>query len=87
MTKLYEEVFRGSVSAAIDHYAEPRGEFTLVIEGTLEQTEPIPDAEATSLLAQAKNRGMSARDAVALVGEATGRSKRDLYNLWLSLDG
>ena len=87
LTKLHEEVFRGSVSAAIDHYAEPRGEFTLVIEGTLEQTEPIPDAEATSLLAQAKNRGMSARDAVALVGEASGRSKRDLYALWLSLDG
>ena len=87
MTKLHEEVFRGSVSAAIDHYAEPRGEFTLVIEGTLEQTEPIPDAEATSLLAQAKNRGMSARDAVALIGEASGRSKRDLYALWLSLDG
>ena len=87
LTKLHEEVFRGSVSDAIDHCAEPRGEFTLVIEGTLEQTEPIPDAEATSLLAQAKNRGMSARDAVALIGEASGRSKRDLYNLWLSLDG
>ena len=79
LTKLHEEVFRGSVSAAIDHYAEPRGEFTLVIQGAPEQAEPIPDAEVTSLLLQAKNRGMSARDAVALVGEASGRSKRGIH--------
>ena len=86
LTKLHEEVFRGSVSAAIDHYAEPRGEFTLVIEGATEQPKTVPDAEAVALLLQAKNRGMSARDAVALVSDATGRSKRDLYTLWLSLD-
>ncbi|MBT9165789.1 MAG: Ribosomal RNA small subunit methyltransferase I [Chloroflexi bacterium] len=33
MTKLHEEIFRGTVSQAIEHFAEPRGEFTLVIEG------------------------------------------------------
>ena len=87
LTKLHEEVFRGSVSDALDHFTEPRGEFTLVIEGNPEQAETVPDAEVTSLLLQAKNQGMSARDAVSLVSEATGRSKRDLYTLWLSLDG
>ncbi len=87
LTKLHEEVFRGSVSDALDHFTEPRGEFTLVIEGNPEQAETVPDAEAASMLLQAKNRGMSARDAVSLVSEATGRSRRDLYSLWLSLDG
>ena len=87
LTKLHEEVFRGSVSDAIHHFTEPRGEFTLVVEGAPEGAETVPDAEATSLLIKAKNQGMSARDAVSLVSEATGRSKRDLYNLWLSLDG
>ena len=33
MTKMYEEVFRGKISQAIEHFAKPRGEFTLVIEG------------------------------------------------------
>ena len=75
LTKLHEEVFRGSVSDAIHHFIEPRGEFTLVIEGNPEQAETVPDAEVTSLLLQAKNRGMSARDAVSLVSEATGRSQ------------
>ena len=87
LTKLHEEVFRRSVSDALDHFTEPRGEFTLVIQGAPEGAETVPDAEVTSMLLQAKNQGMSARDAVSLVSEATARSKRDLYALWLSLDG
>jgi 16S rRNA (cytidine1402-2'-O)-methyltransferase len=33
LTKIHEEVFRGGVSQAREHFAEPRGEFSLVIEG------------------------------------------------------
>ena len=33
MTKRYEEIWRGRVGDAIANFAEPRGEFTLVIEG------------------------------------------------------
>ena len=33
LTKVYEEIFRGRVGQAREHFAEPRGEFTLVIEG------------------------------------------------------
>jgi 16S rRNA (cytidine1402-2'-O)-methyltransferase len=33
MTKMYEEIFRGTISQAIGHFTKPRGEFTLVIEG------------------------------------------------------
>jgi 16S rRNA (cytidine1402-2'-O)-methyltransferase len=33
LTKVHEEIFRGRVSRAREHFAEPRGEFTLVIEG------------------------------------------------------
>ncbi len=36
LTKLHEEVFRSTVSEAAGHFAKPRGEFTLVIEGTVE---------------------------------------------------
>jgi 16S rRNA (cytidine1402-2'-O)-methyltransferase len=33
LTKVHEEIFRGRVSQAWEHFAEPRGEFSLVIEG------------------------------------------------------
>jgi 16S rRNA (cytidine1402-2'-O)-methyltransferase len=33
LTKVHEEVFRGRVSQAREHFAESRGEFSLVIEG------------------------------------------------------
>ncbi|MEI6186245.1 MAG: 16S rRNA (cytidine(1402)-2'-O)-methyltransferase [Dehalococcoidia bacterium] len=34
LTKLYEEVFRGTLSEAVKHFQKPRGEFTIVIQGT-----------------------------------------------------
>ena len=33
LTKVHEEVFRGKLSEAREHFVEPRGEFSLVIEG------------------------------------------------------
>ncbi len=33
LTKVHEEIFRGKVSQAREYFAEPRGEFSLVIEG------------------------------------------------------
>jgi len=33
LTKVHEEIFRGRVSQAREHFVEPRGEFSLVIEG------------------------------------------------------
>ena len=33
LTKVHEEVFRGRVSQAREHFKQPRGEFSLVVEG------------------------------------------------------
>ncbi len=33
LTKVHEEIFRGRVSEAREHFVQPRGEFSLVIEG------------------------------------------------------
>ncbi|MFO8100692.1 MAG: 16S rRNA (cytidine(1402)-2'-O)-methyltransferase [Dehalococcoidia bacterium] len=33
MTKLHEEIWRGTAAEAVEHFASPKGEFTLVIEG------------------------------------------------------
>ena len=33
MTKLHEEIFRGTLTEAIEHFQKPRGEFTLAVAG------------------------------------------------------
>lgn len=37
MTKVFEEVYRGRVSEALEYFTKPRGEFTLVVEGMAEK--------------------------------------------------
>ena len=85
LTKLHEEVFRGDVSEAMAAFPEPRGEFTLVIEGPGDAPPIGLDAEerASSLLAELRSDGARAKDAVAEVSQATGLPKRRVYGLWL----
>ncbi len=85
LTKLHEEVFRGTVSEATAHFDQPRGEFTLVVEGAEPQMQVKPDADARPLLEELRRRGTSGRDAVALVSAATGVGRRALYAMWLEL--
>ena len=85
LTKMHEEVFRGSISDAIAHFAQPRGEFTLVIEGADELMPEVSEEDARRVLAGLKERGLTARDAIAQATDATGLSRRELYSIWLSL--
>ena len=85
LTKMHEEVFRGTVSAAIDHFTRPRGEFTLVIEGAGDTPTSLTEDDARELLAQLKAQGASARDAIAATTDAAGLSRRELYSIWLTL--
>ena len=86
LTKLHEEVFRGPISAAMEHFAEPRGEFTLVIEGATERmVDPATlEAEAADMRARLRSEGATGRDAVAEVSDVTGLPKRRVYEMWRS---
>lgn len=83
LTKLYEEVFRGRVSQAINHFVEPRGEFTLVIAGAEEPAEPQLTEAVEKRLQEMRRRGVGAKEAVAKVAEETGLAKKELYRAWL----
>ncbi len=86
LTKLYEEIFRGTLSQALAHFVEPRGEFTLVVEGAGEPADaPVPDQDIDALLRELKQRGVRARDAVRQVAELTGQPHRSVYQRWLEL--
>ena len=86
LTKLHEEIFRGTVSEAIEHFKEPRGEFTLVVEGRGKKEKPVLTEEIEKQLHQLYLKGATAREAIALTAGETGLSKRVLYEAWLRLD-
>ena len=85
LTKLHEETFRGTLSQALAHFTEPRGEFTLVIEGAPESEADAEHREdaARRLLARLRAEGASARDATARAASECGISRSAAYRLWL----
>ena len=85
LTKLYEEVRRGSLADLAAHYqaaGEPKGEIVVVVGP------PVAEAPSAEDLDQQLRRalaGMSARDAAAAVAVAIGLPKRQVYARALAL--
>jgi 16S rRNA (cytidine1402-2'-O)-methyltransferase len=84
LTKMYEEIFRGTLSQAHQHFSEPRGEFTLVIEGNRQQR-PLAEEAIKTALKRLHRKGVLGKEAVALVAAQNRLSKREVYKLWLSI--
>ena len=82
LTKLHEQIWRGSPADAVDEFAQPRGEFTILI--TPPQEEPIlwSDAQIADALAEAAEQGASRSQAARFVAQQSGRPRRDIYALW-----
>jgi len=86
LTKLHEEVWRGSLSDAAEAFAAAavRGEVAIVLGGA----PSIPGARDTEVLGSLRRRlvaGDSARDAAAAVAEELGVARRRAYELAVSL--
>jgi 16S rRNA (cytidine1402-2'-O)-methyltransferase len=85
LTKVYEEVFRGSLSQAIEHFVQPRGEFTLVVEGRVGH-EPEVSQQVEKELHKLYQQGAGAKEVVARLSESSGLSKKKLYQAWLKVN-
>jgi len=84
LTKAFEEVFRGRISEALERFAEPRGEFTLVVEGATDAPPP-PLEEARRDLLRRREAGETARRAVPEVTKRYGLPRREVYRMWLEI--
>ena len=90
LTKLHEEFRLGTLDELTGYYSEhpPRGELTIVLEGTGTPADPpgrTADAvqQATLLLAE----GLTRREVVSRLSETLGLSRNDAYRLVMELPG
>jgi 16S rRNA (cytidine1402-2'-O)-methyltransferase len=85
LTKLHEEVWRGSVSQALTHFEDnpPRGEFTLVIEGAGEERVTWNEERVVEALAELVAKGVEKKEAIKAVSELAGWPRREVYKLAL----
>ena len=84
MTKLYEEYWRGDVQGAIEYFKakEPRGEFTLVIEGKKKEERTVwAEAQLIEVIKHELQAGKSAKEISADLAEKSGRNKKEVYAL------
>ena len=84
LTKLYEEVRRGSLDELATHYAAsgaPKGEVVIVV-GPPGKDKGVVDIDG---MLRTALRDMSLRDAAAAVSEASGQPRRTVYARALKL--
>jgi 16S rRNA (cytidine1402-2'-O)-methyltransferase len=82
LTKLHEEVWRGTLAGAVEHLAatEPRGEYALVVEGAPAPDEPGP-AEVEQALRAQLEAGADKKSAIAAVADDLSVPKRQVYEI------
>lgn len=86
LTKLHEEVVRGTVSEVIEHFQKnpPRGEFTLIIQGAAEGR--WDKGMVKEALARLRAEGKSGSEAVKEVAKLARRPRSEVYRIWLSME-
>jgi len=88
LTKLYEETWRGTIRGAIEYFTakEPRGEFTLVVEGrqTVDGGQ-WTEEQLTAAIASEMQHGKSASQLAGELADQSGWKKKEVYNLILKV--
>jgi 16S rRNA (cytidine1402-2'-O)-methyltransferase len=85
LTKLHEEVWRGTVAGARDHFdtVKPRGEFTLVIGGAPRERERWDEDRVRAALDELLAQGVGRSAAAKSVSAAAGWRRSEVYRLGL----
>ncbi len=83
LTKIHEEVIRGSLSELVITYSdtEPRGEFVIVVEGARERESAVSPKQAAAVARELVDKGEKLSDACREAAKITGVPKREIYGL------
>ena len=83
LTKIHEEFWRGNIGDAIALYSkrQPKGEYTIVLQGIAETNLIVTEAELKQELQQLLNQGMTRSQASRQLAKLTSLSRREIYQL------
>ena len=80
LTKLHEEVVRGTAAELAERFSEPpRGEVTLVVAAAAAEPGPVEVDEAVAAVAELVAAGAAHRSAVEVVAGLAGVPRNELY--------
>ena len=87
MTKVYEEVYRGTIPEVLDQLGEEevKGEVTVMLEGCSLPPKPEASSIAEALKYYSRDRGLSMSESVDRVAEELKVSRREVYQQSLKL--
>jgi 16S rRNA (cytidine1402-2'-O)-methyltransferase len=85
LTKLHEEIWRGTIAAALRHFDAPRGEFVLVMEGNRElQDVRWTEQQVLGAILDEMKAGATPSALAARLADKSGWRRREIYALTLS---
>jgi len=87
LTKLHEEVVRGTLSEILQHLQKGmiKGEFTIIVHGYVPEPHKIDIDTAEYLKNLMLHRGLSKKNAIATAAEELGLPKKDVYKVSLKI--
>ncbi len=83
LTKIHEEIIRGTINTSFEHFKEnePRGEFTLVLQGSPAQKSRWTEQELIEWIKDQRTTGQSSAQIAAAAAQISGWQRREVYSL------
>ena len=89
LTKLHEEIFRGDITQAQQYFANPIGEFTIIIRNEVDDIVKNIDQNtlnlAEELMIKLKQRGLTSKDVIPYLSKLSKIPRKTLYARWSDL--
>ena len=84
LTKLFEEIFRGRLSEAIEHFSknQPRGEFTVVLAGFIPGEDKWTKNQVLQALTEQTKLDVPPAQIAKQVSKLSNWPRRDVYDLY-----
>ena len=83
MTKIHEETFHGTPSAALAHFLEPKGEFTIVLSKTNTGTNLLDHSDILTLIQKLSSEGFGIKEISREIASVSNLGNSGAYKLIL----